>query len=365
MSPARRIPHFSKRRALTAVFILVCVVLTVILTVNLRRQKDIFDREMSPMKAAWESILEKGRLEKALGLTFVRSSQVFLRRTDQFLYPRKYPVPELSRQVRQLLTRHGVSVGNVRLDPPTGDVVFTLGSEQASFGELICTPDMSTFAGLICIIIDDFGYNLNGVVKEFLSLSVPLTYAVLPGHAYSTEVATLAHEGGFEVIVHMPMQSKDDLPGEESFILRREFPDRELRKRQRAALMDIPYSRGVSNHQGSDATESRRIMRAVAEVLRSESKYFVDSRTTPYSVAVEEMERAGVPVGVRNVFIDYVDDPGTIEEQMEQLTTTARKRGAAIGVGHPRKNTLDVLKKWVPELQEQGFKFVFSSDVVQ
>ncbi|MFQ6615399.1 MAG: divergent polysaccharide deacetylase family protein [Fidelibacterota bacterium] len=222
MSPVPRTVLASKKGSLTAVFIVVCVVLTVILTINLKRQKEVLDRQATPMRIAWESVLEKGYLEKTLGLTFVRSSHAFLRRTDQFLYPRKYTAHGLSLNVDRLLGQHGVSVVDVRVEKSTGDVKFRLGPEHASFGELICTPDMSTYAGQICMIIDDFGYNLNEVVKSFLDLSFPLTFAVLPGHPYSAEVATLAHEAGYEVIVHMPMESKEGLPGEEEFILRRE-----------------------------------------------------------------------------------------------------------------------------------------------
>ncbi|MFQ6615398.1 MAG: divergent polysaccharide deacetylase family protein [Fidelibacterota bacterium] len=129
--------------------------------------------------------------------------------------------------------------------------------------------------------------------------------------------------------------------------------------------MDIPFSKGVSNHQGSDATESRRIMRAVAEVLRAEGKYFVDSKTTPNSVAVQEMERAGVPVSARNVFIDFEDEAETIEKQVALLARTARENGVAVGVGHPRKNTLRVLREQIPLLERQGFNLVLSSAVVQ
>lgn len=365
MSLTRRRSPSLKQQRLTSVFIVVCVVLAVILTINLKRQKELFEGDVTPMRMAWEAVLEKGYLEGSLGLTFVRSSKVFLRRTDEFLYPRKYTTRELTVKVDRILGQHGVPVGDIRADPSSGDITFSLGPEGASFGELMLTPDMSTFAGLICLIIDDFGYNLSDVVKSFLTLSVPLTYAVLPGHAYSKEVAAMAHEAGFEVIVHMPMESKLDLPGEEGFILKGDLSNHEIRERQRNALVEVPFSKGMSNHQGSEATESRRIMRAVAEVLRAEDKYFVDSRTSPNSVAVEEMERAGVPVGVRNVFIDYEDDAETVEKQIELLARTAREKGLAIGVGHPRKNTLDVLKRQIPILRSQGFKFAFPSEVVE
>jgi len=39
--------------------------------------------------------------------------------------------------------------------------------------------------------------------------------------------------------------------------------------------------------------------------------------------------------------------------------------GHAIGIGHDRKVTLEVLKEVMPELDREGFKFVFVSELVK
>ncbi|MFQ6673671.1 MAG: divergent polysaccharide deacetylase family protein [Fidelibacterota bacterium] len=353
------------KKSLTRVSFVLFIFVTILLYVNLKRQKSVLDRQLAPAKMAWESVLREKHLEKEVGLTFVRSSRILFRRVDQFLYPRKYTAEGVSKKVGRILTDSGIEIGKITVEASSGDVSFILGPEAASLGELICTPDMSTYAGRICLIIDDFGYNLNDVVQSFLKMGIVATYAILPGHPYSREVASLAYEAGFEVMVHMPMESKDHRMGEEKYLLKRSLTSNEIRVRQRNALMEIPQAKGVSNHQGSDATESRRVMRAVAGVLRSEGKYFVDSRTSPRSVGVEEMERAGVPVAVRTVFIDFQDDLETIREQVSLLAKKARENGVAIGIGHPRETTLTVLREMISRLKRQGFEFVLASDVAQ
>ena len=61
--------------------------------------------------------------------------------------------------------------------------------------------------GNIIIIIDDFGYRNDEVSEGFLTLNEDLTFAVIPGHENSKLFARKAHKMGYEVIIHMPMES--------------------------------------------------------------------------------------------------------------------------------------------------------------
>ncbi len=48
-----------------------------------------------------------------------------------------------------------------------------------------------------------------------------------------------------------------------------------------------------------------------------------------------------------------------------KLKNLSRKHGLAIGIGHDRKTTLEVLREAMPELEKEGFKFVFVSELVK
>ncbi|NQU28154.1 MAG: divergent polysaccharide deacetylase family protein, partial [Candidatus Marinimicrobia bacterium] len=61
--------------------------------------------------------------------------------------------------------------------------------------------------GQIAIIIDDFGYNFEQYTRSFLDFNARLTFAVIPGHNYSQRFATAAAKAGFEVMIHMPMET--------------------------------------------------------------------------------------------------------------------------------------------------------------
>ena len=65
----------------------------------------------------------------------------------------------------------------------------------------------------------------------------------------------------------------------------------------------------------------------------------------------------------RDVFLDNVEESGYIKQQINKLKSKARSRGFAIGIGHDRKVTLEVLREVMPQLSKEGYKFVFLSEL--
>lgn len=222
-------------------------------------------------------------------------------------------------------------------------------------------PDAPT----IVIVIDDFGYRNDAVLDGFMHLDARLTYAVIPGHAYSFSTAAMAIDRGYEVILHMPMEALSPTPGELQYRLTLSMSSEEMRHRLRMAFHSLPQVTGLSNHQGSAATGDERVMRVVGSELRRAGKFFLDSRTSPWSVAEISMKPYGVPTVHRDVFLDHYDDIQSIRRQLNILADMARSEGFAVGIGHVRYNTLTVLRDVIPRLQNAGFEFAFASQVVK
>ena len=220
-----------------------------------------------------------------------------------------------------------------------------------------------SIAGELNIIIDDFGYRNDEVSDGFLSLGANLTFAVIPGHKYSRSFAKKAFERGYEVIVHMPMESHVSSSGEEVFVLNTDMTSSEIESRMENVITHLPQAVGMNNHQGSKATENKRVMNVVGSVLKKYEKYFIDSRTTPESIAESMMMSLGVHTANRDVFLDNEADPYLINKQLDQLISTVQHKGSAIGVGHARPMTLQVLQKRIPELKKAGFQFKFVSSL--
>ena len=131
--------------------------------------------------------------------------------------------------------------------------------------------------GKIGIIIDDFGYRNDEVSDGFLELDAYLTYAVIPGHEYSTSFGEKAVKAGYEVIVHMPMENTGKTYGEEEFVLTTEMDNETIQRRVNTAFNQIPTAIGMNNHQGSSASADQRVMSSVARIMKERNLFFIDS----------------------------------------------------------------------------------------
>lgn len=214
----------------------------------------------------------------------------------------------------------------------------------------------------IAVILDDWGYNKKGF-SYLESIKYPLTAAVLPGLAYSKAAAETAHKNGKAVMLHLPMQPQKELPREKRMIMAA-MSQGEVRHIVDFLTGEIPFFTGINNHQGSLVTEDRRIMGIILEEMRQRNLFFIDSLTSPKSIAYEEAKRLGVPAGKRSVFIDNQKELEYNEKQIDELKNTAKKRGYAIGIGHDDVVTLQALQKTMLLLEDEGFEFVYAVELV-
>jgi polysaccharide deacetylase 2 family uncharacterized protein YibQ len=98
--------------------------------------------------------------------------------------------------------------------------------------------------------------------------------------------------------------------------------------------------------------------------LKRHNLLFVDSRTTPKSVAAKEALAAGVPYTSRDVFLDDDESERAVMASLMKVEQVARKSGLAIAIGHPKAGTLAALKKWLPTLKGKGFELVPVTEAV-
>ena len=218
--------------------------------------------------------------------------------------------------------------------------------------------------GVIGLIIDDFGYRNDHVSNGFLQLPGKLTYAIIPGHDYSQLFSKKAYDSGYEIIVHLPMENIGKTYGEEEYVLMSYFQDDEIKNRINKAFDLLPESIGLNNHQGSRGTADSRVMIMLAGVIKEKKKFLIDSRTTNNSLAETTMRKYGVPTNKRDVFLDNELDEEKIKIQLLELADVSEEKGIAIGIGHVKPQTLNVLAKEIPVLQKKGFRFEFVSNLV-
>ncbi len=213
------------------------------------------------------------------------------------------------------------------------------------------------------IIVDDGGYG--GLASDaILSMDPRLTLAILPGTPFARETTETGTSRGFEVLVHMPLESGNPhapYPGE----LTTAMAPAELEAQVAAALEDVPGARGMNNHTGSEFTANEAAMKRFLAILKERGMFFVDSRTTAETVAECVARRMGVPVARRSVFLDNEPEPDHILEQAVLLADTAVAEGVAIGICHFRSTTAAILPEVIRVLDALGVALVHVSELVQ
>jgi polysaccharide deacetylase 2 family uncharacterized protein YibQ len=130
-------------------------------------------------------------------------------------------------------------------------------------------------------------------------------------------------------------------------------------------LVNVPYVKGISNHMGSRATQDARAMTAIFKEAKKRRLYFLDSVVSSDSVGLDLAHKMRVPFLKRDIFLDNQDDPEYIRGQVYKLKIRAKIYGQAVGVGHDRRTTLEVLREMMPKLAKEGYKFVFISEMVK
>jgi uncharacterized protein len=204
--------------------------------------------------------------------------------------------------------------------------------------------------GVVAVVIDDVGYD-ERALETLARWDAPFAVAVIPSAPFASRAVTLAREKGWDLLLHLPMEPESG-PSEAEAIGVRDDDDA-IRGRVLAALAKTPGAIGINNHQGSKATADARVVRAVLGVVKERGLFFLDSRTTNASITGAEAAAMRVPFLARDVFLDDVAAetsakggvPEALDAAWERALALAAKKGQAILIGHPRKETLAFLSE--------------------
>lgn len=223
------------------------------------------------------------------------------------------------------------------------------------------TPAEKTSLPMIAIVIDDMGISVSRT-RDIASLKYPINASFLTYAKNLKGQISLAKASGQEIMAHLPMEPQV-MQNFTPTMLTTKMNDEELLSTLRNMLEAIPEAKHVNNHMGSRITEDKHRMAVVMKELAARKIGFLDSKTTPHSAAPEQARRFGIDLTMRNVFLDNKDDFDYITKQLKQTEEIARKRGYAIAIGHPKAQTYQALKAWLPTVKDKGFRLVKISEL--
>ncbi len=241
---------------------------------------------------------------------------------------------------------------------------FQRGRSQGSRGSKQSVRKHESYAYL-AIVLDDFG-NENRLAMRFFKIDYPLTCAVLPRLRYSRWASETAASFNKEVILHQPVEpygypKTDPGPG----VITTDMGRDEVFAVLEENLKSVPQAIGMNNHMGSKGTEDYFLMSSLMEFLKQKNMFFLDSRTSPDTLACSVAKDFGVPCVSRDVFLDNKNDIRYVEAQLMEAVSRAKSRGYAVAIGHAtRTATARVLKSFSKRWRRLSIKPVPISFIV-
>jgi len=208
----------------------------------------------------------------------------------------------------------------------------------------------------IALVVDDLGLDA-GAFERVMALPGPLTLSFLPYGRRAGEMAHDAAAAGRTVMLHLPMAPVGAAePGPHA--LSPDMDEARLKKEIAWNFARLPTFAGLNNHMGSKATRDPALMRTVAAAAAARGVFYLDSVTTADSVGAALAREMGATTYVRDVFIDAAPGRAAIMDQLDRLEAIAEQNGAAIGILHPRHETLEVIGPWLTTAPLRGFDIV-------
>jgi polysaccharide deacetylase 2 family uncharacterized protein YibQ len=216
------------------------------------------------------------------------------------------------------------------------------------------------------IIIDDVGYKKDEL-ENFLSLGISLTFSILPFEKYSVYLDDKLKKQNCEFLLHQPMEPEGYPkinPGKAAILLNMSAD--EIEKKVIKNLKNVDGAGGINNHMGSAFTQNKIKMEAFLKVVKGKNLIFVDSYTSPKSVAYKTAKTMGIPTLQNEVFLDNEDNLEYILKQLLLFKKKIKRDGSCIAIGHIHKKNLPAaLSKMVPEFEKEEITFLTVSDYLK
>ena len=201
----------------------------------------------------------------------------------------------------------------------------------------------------LVIIIDDVAYKHQADAIKAVNLK--LTPSFFPATSAHPETPVLARRFSFYMI-HLPMQALGGFKGAEIGTLAVDDDYEKIAKKLQSIKRDFPNLKYINNHTGSRFTSDAAAMDRMMRAMRDENLIFVDSKTTSPTKVYGAAKKYSMPYIARDVFLDHDGSKAAVRKQLKYAVELAKKRSYAIAIGHPHKNTIEVLQESAKLLQE-------------
>ena len=210
----------------------------------------------------------------------------------------------------------------------------------------------------LVVIIDDVATMQQAAAIK--SINLKLTPSIFPATKSHPDTPKIA-KGFIFYMVHLPMQAMSS-GGAEIGTLRVGDSVEKMAQTLKSVKKDFPNLIYINNHTGSKFTSDFESMDKFMSVAKKEGIIFMDSKTISPTKVYEAAKKHGMRYIARDVFLDHDGSKAAVTAQLKHAVKLAKERGYAIAIGHPHKNTLEVLRHAEEILK--GVEVVYLKDIL-
>lgn len=267
----------------------------------------------------------------------------------------------VSRAERPISLPSAEGQGQVRVDAPSTGGPLNAPSAKAtsSRDQAIVKKPGETY---IALVLDDCGSSL-ALAEKVQSLDLPLTWAIIPHLKFSGDTAALLRKSDTPFLVHVPMQALVDPDGKAGekgpYYIGAGMTEEEAGRALIPLIESLPGAYGINNHRGSKATADETTMRGVMKTLASRELFFLDSNTSPKTVAYKVATDLGLSTAKNGHFLDNESDREKIAVEFERAVKISRQKGSVVAICHLRPETIVFLENLTKQdLRAKGIRLV-------
>ena len=226
--------------------------------------------------------------------------------------------------------------------PKTNDKKQKESAKKDDFAVVPFTPNSSVKgrAKLVIIIDDVATFEHAKMVK---SLGLKITPSIFPATKTHPDTPSIARSFEFYMI-HLPMQAKHfDSPEIGTLTINESYES--MLAKIKKIRKDFPRAVYTNNHTGSRFTSDFNAMDRAYMALVDQGFIFVDSKTIAQTAVAKAAKKHNQPYISRDIFLDDNPSAAAVRRELVAAVNLAKKRGYAIAIGHPKKNTIAVIKE--------------------
>ncbi|MFH1759563.1 MAG: divergent polysaccharide deacetylase family protein, partial [bacterium] len=214
---------------------------------------------------------------------------------------------------------------------------------------------------MLSLVFLNLGKEINSAVNSLLACKIPLTFGIIPGQTYSSEICGKAIKNGHEVIMQIPMESKIyPYKSGGHFTIMLHHNEEQIRVLINSMQYNIKGHSGFACYRGSRLFDDSGIIKNILAAIDSKKYYYLDNTLYDPPIIKQIADSLQLPCIVLENALG--ENP---EKALNNCAAWAEKTGSAVLSAELNTRHLDFIRQSIPRMEKAGFKWVSVSQILK